>query len=83
MLRVQPNIVWSPAVMGFTCGSLKTTDSGLRHLRCAIYRLGLVRLLLAARAAPGRPSPSRFSVIAVASFDVWPRVEANGRNELQ
>ena len=40
---------------------------------------------MAARAVPGRPSPSRFSVIviAVAGFGVWPRVEANARNELQ
>ena len=73
--------ILSPAAMRLTCES---QNNRLQHLRCTIYyRLGLVRLLLAARAAAGRPSPSRFSVIAVASFDVWPRVEANGRNELQ
>ena len=57
----------------------QTAASVLRKL----HRLGLVRLLLAARAASGRPSESFFSVIAVASFDVWPRVEENGCNELQ
>ena len=79
MLRVQP-IVLSPAEMRLT---RESQNNRLQHLRCTIYyRLGLVRLLFGCTCC-GRPSPSRFSVIAVASFDVWPRVEANGRNELQ
>ena len=82
MLRVRP-IVLSPAAMRLTCESHKTADSSI----CAAQSTGLdgldFCLLLAARAAAGRPSPSRFSVIAVASFGVWPSVEANGRNELQ
>ena len=39
--------------------------------------------MVAARAAPGRLSPSSFSVLAVTSFGVLPRVEANGCSELQ